>query len=156
MNKIISGRGRSPAIRCDNGPELTSRHFLAWAVEGRIELHQIQPGKPTQNAYKRKLSRPAATEILKVVGFQTHSTHPGKWLAGSTTIITDCARSGLGLQTPSEFTQTLGKSSLGKNEGFTPLGKRVWRFPLSDCFGYGFDLDGLRGRSVEALVGTVC
>ena len=38
------------AIRCDNGPELTSRHFLAWCVERKIELLHIQPGKPTQNA----------------------------------------------------------------------------------------------------------
>jgi len=38
------------AIRCDNGPELTSRHFLAWCVERQIELLHIQPSKPTQNA----------------------------------------------------------------------------------------------------------
>jgi putative transposase len=37
------------AIRCDNGPELTSRHFLAWCVEWRIELVHIQPGKPMQH-----------------------------------------------------------------------------------------------------------
>jgi hypothetical protein len=27
--------------RCDNGPEFTSRHFLAWAVERQIELIHI-------------------------------------------------------------------------------------------------------------------
>src|SRR5437879_753365 len=32
--------------RCDNGPELTSRHFLAWCVDRQIELVHIQPGKP--------------------------------------------------------------------------------------------------------------
>ena len=42
--------GSRQAIRCDNGPELTSRHFLAWCVERKIELLHIQPGKPTQNA----------------------------------------------------------------------------------------------------------
>jgi hypothetical protein len=36
---------------CDNGPELTTRHFLAWCVERQIELVHIQPGKPTQNAH---------------------------------------------------------------------------------------------------------
>ena len=44
-------RGLPQAIRCDNGPEFTSRHFLAWAVEWKIELRHIQPGKPTQNAH---------------------------------------------------------------------------------------------------------
>jgi hypothetical protein len=35
---------------CDNGPELTSRHFLAWCVERQIELVHIQPGKPAECA----------------------------------------------------------------------------------------------------------
>ena len=51
LDEIIGVRGRPQAIRCDNGPELTSRHFLAWALEWKIELRHIQPGKPTQNPY---------------------------------------------------------------------------------------------------------
>ena len=50
LEQIVIERGRPLAIRCDNGPELTSRHFLAWCVERQIELVHIQPGKPTQNA----------------------------------------------------------------------------------------------------------
>ena len=30
---IVAERGVPQAIRCDNGPELTSRHFLAWCIE---------------------------------------------------------------------------------------------------------------------------
>lgn len=37
-------------LRCDNGPEMSSREFLAWAHE-KIEIEFIQPGKPNQNAY---------------------------------------------------------------------------------------------------------
>ena len=51
LEEIIAERGQPEAIRCDNGPELTSRHFLAWCVERRIELVHIQPGKPTQNGH---------------------------------------------------------------------------------------------------------
>ena len=40
----MAERGQPQAIRCDNGPELTSRHFLAWCVERKIELVHIQPG----------------------------------------------------------------------------------------------------------------
>jgi putative transposase len=50
LETIISGRGKPQAIGCDNGPELTSRHFLAWALERQIELRHIEPGKPIQNA----------------------------------------------------------------------------------------------------------
>jgi putative transposase len=38
-------------LRCDNGPEMTSRHFLAWAHKRKIEVEYIEPGKPIQNAY---------------------------------------------------------------------------------------------------------
>src|SRR6266481_3318219 len=47
LEQIVAERGQPQAIRCDNGPELTSRHFLAWCVERHIELVHIQPGKPT-------------------------------------------------------------------------------------------------------------
>lgn len=38
-------------LRCDNGPEMTSREFLAWAHEREIAIEYIDPGKPNQNAY---------------------------------------------------------------------------------------------------------
>src|SRR5580700_8921946 len=50
-------RGTNRAARHTGGdplrqrPELTSRHFLAWAVEWKIDLRHIQPGKPIQNAH---------------------------------------------------------------------------------------------------------
>ena len=46
LEAIVARRGKPEAIRYDNGPELTSRHFLAWCVERQIELRHIQPGKP--------------------------------------------------------------------------------------------------------------
>src|SRR3954466_13672274 len=51
LEAIVAERGVPQAIRCDYGPELTSRHFLAWCVERQIELVYIQLGKPTQNAH---------------------------------------------------------------------------------------------------------
>src|SRR5579864_1475325 len=44
---IISQRSRPDALRCDNGPEFTSRHFLC--EERKIRLIHIQPGRPMQN-----------------------------------------------------------------------------------------------------------
>ena len=49
LERIVAERGTPQAIRCDNGPELTSRHFLAWCIEQKIELVHIQPGRPMQN-----------------------------------------------------------------------------------------------------------
>lgn len=51
LDRAIGKYGKAQAIRCDNGPELTSRHFLAWAIENKIDILHIRPGKPTENAY---------------------------------------------------------------------------------------------------------
>ena len=51
LEKIVVERGAPEAIRCDNEPEFTSRHFLALAIERKIELVHIEPGRPVQNAY---------------------------------------------------------------------------------------------------------
>ena len=51
LDKAIERFGKPQAIRCDNGPEISSRHFLAWAIESKIDVVHIRPGKPTENAY---------------------------------------------------------------------------------------------------------
>jgi len=51
LGAIIAERGRPLAIRCDNRPEFTSRHFLVWCIERQIASVHIQPGKPQQNGY---------------------------------------------------------------------------------------------------------
>jgi putative transposase len=66
LEGIVAERGQPKAIRCDNGPELTSRHFLAWCVERQIELVHIQPGKPTQNAHVESFHGRLREECLAV------------------------------------------------------------------------------------------
>ena len=70
LDAIVAERGQPKAIRCDNGPELTSRHFLAWCVERQIELVHIQPGKPTQNAHVESFHGRLREECLTVSWFQ--------------------------------------------------------------------------------------
>src|SRR5438309_378574 len=65
LDAIVAERGQPLAIRCDNGPELTSRHFLAWGVERQIELVHIQPGKPTQNAHVESFHGRLREECLR-------------------------------------------------------------------------------------------
>jgi len=54
------------AIRSDNGPEMSSRHFLAWCIEKRIDAIHIQPGKPTQNAHVESFHGRLRDECLNV------------------------------------------------------------------------------------------
>ncbi len=70
LDRIIEERGMPRRIRCDNGPELTSRHFLAWCTGRRIELLHIQPGKPTQNGRLESLNGKLRDEFLKVSYFR--------------------------------------------------------------------------------------
>jgi hypothetical protein len=70
LDAIVAERGQPQAIRCDNGLELTSRHFLAWCVERQIELEHIQPGQPTQNARVESFHGRLREECLTVSWFQ--------------------------------------------------------------------------------------
>jgi putative transposase len=42
LERAIDTYGKPQAIRCDNGPELTSRHFLAWAIENTVDVMHIR------------------------------------------------------------------------------------------------------------------
>lgn len=39
----------APQSLRNNGPELTSRHFLAWHAERKIQLVRIEPGRPMRS-----------------------------------------------------------------------------------------------------------
>jgi putative transposase len=51
-------------LRMDNGPEMSSRHFLDWAHKRGIELEYIEPGKPIQNAYVESFNSRFRDECL--------------------------------------------------------------------------------------------
>ena len=51
LDQIACFRGYPTAVRTDNGPEFTSRAFLAWTQQHGIRHILIQPGKPMQNGY---------------------------------------------------------------------------------------------------------
>ena len=99
----IAERGRPQAIRCDNGPEFTSRHFLAWAVERGIELIHIQPGKPTQNARVESFNGRLRDECLTVSWFQNLFEARRKIAAWRTEYNEERPHSSLGYKTPKAF-----------------------------------------------------
>lgn len=70
LEQIIAVRGLPRSIRCDNGPEFTSRHFLAWCIERRIHLVHIQPGRPMQNGHVESFTGKLRDECLTTCWFR--------------------------------------------------------------------------------------
>jgi len=64
LTRIIKWRGKPAAIRCDNGSEYLSGAIVQWANTRGIALEYIQPSKPQQNAYVKRLNRTARYEWL--------------------------------------------------------------------------------------------
>ena len=54
----------------DNGPELTSRRFLAWCMEYKITANYIQPGKPVQNSHIESFNGRFRDECLNANWFR--------------------------------------------------------------------------------------
>ena len=51
LDQVSRFRGYPAAVRTDNGPEFTSRAFLAWTQAHGVQHILIEPGKPMQNGY---------------------------------------------------------------------------------------------------------
>jgi len=71
LDRIIEQRGKPQAVRCDNGPEFTSRHMLAWCEEREIALIHIQPGRPMQNGRVESFNGKFRSECLNANSFAT-------------------------------------------------------------------------------------
>jgi putative transposase len=48
---LIQMADLAPCFRLYYGPEFTGKAMLLWSQKRRVQLHFIQPGKPTQNAF---------------------------------------------------------------------------------------------------------
>src|SRR5713226_5105189 len=64
LEAIVAERGQPLAIRCDNGPELTSRHFLAWCVERQIERNCTSCPIAQASSARLQNSLPLSTVML--------------------------------------------------------------------------------------------
>jgi len=121
LRQVIEGRGRPQAIRSDNGPEMSSRHYLAWCVEHKIDAIHIQPGKPTQNAHVESFHGRLRDECLNVSWFWNLWDARRKIAAWRTEYNTERPHSALGYRTPAEFAalRAAGQSSAGPEEGIS-------------------------------------
>ena len=118
LEGIVLQRGQPQSIRCDNGPELTSRCFLAWCIEHKIELVHIQPGKPTQNAHVESFHGRLREECLNVSWFHNLFAARRKIAEWRQEYNEQRPHSSLNYKTPSEFAAAM---SCGKDAGCARL-----------------------------------
>ncbi len=71
LARLVEQHGRPEKLRCDNGPEFISAVLGEWCEAHHIELHWIQPGKPTQNAYVERFNGSFRRELLDAYLFTT-------------------------------------------------------------------------------------
>jgi putative transposase len=111
LEAVIELRGKPEAIRCDNGPELTSRHFLSWCEERQIQLIHIQPGRPMQNGHVESFNGRLRDECLNANWFRNLMDARAKIRAWRDEYNDERPHSSLGYRTPNEFAAIL-KSSI--------------------------------------------
>jgi putative transposase len=51
LEKITQQFGKPKLLQIDNGPEFKGKKLDVWAKKNQVELHFIDPGKPTQNGH---------------------------------------------------------------------------------------------------------
>ena len=105
LEQAMSRWGKPQSIRCDNGPEISSRHFLAWAIDHRIDVLHIRPGRPTENAYVESFHGRLRDECLNTSWFWKLFDARRKITAWQQDYNTQRPHSSLGYRTPAEFHQ---------------------------------------------------
>jgi putative transposase len=71
LDRAAVFRGYPTAVRTDNGPEFTSRAFIAWTIEHHVRHLLIEPGKPMQNGYIESFNGKFRDECLNEHWFQS-------------------------------------------------------------------------------------
>lgn len=118
LEKIVAERGVPKAIRCDNGPEFTSRHFLAWGLERKIALVHIEPGRPMQNGHVESFHGKLRDECLNASWFGNLWDARRKIAAWKEEYNEERPHSSLGYRTPAAFAAAQGG---GKDALWKPL-----------------------------------
>lgn len=121
LEQVIAERGRPTTIRCDNGPEFTSRHFIGWCEEQRIALLHIQPGRPMQNGHVESFNGRLRDECLNASWFHNLADGKRKIEQWRNEYNGERPHSSLGYQTPEEYARVC--SGLTSRMGAIPPGR---------------------------------
>lgn len=71
LDQLIDVHRKSAAIRCGNGPELTSEKLADWSKGTGVAIRFIQTGKPNQHAFIERFNRSYREEVLDAYLFNT-------------------------------------------------------------------------------------
>ena len=113
LDAVIAERGQPERIRLDNGPEFTSRCFVAWAEQRGIPLTHIQPGKPVQNSFIESFNGRFRDECLNANWFTSLGDARRKIEAWRIDYNRHRPHSSLAYRTPEEFARQWSKSPEG-------------------------------------------
>ena len=106
LERIMAERGKPESLRCDNGPEFTSRHFLAWCEQRGIAAVHIQPGKPMQNGHVESFNGRFRDECLNASWFVNLADAKRKIESWRVEYNRERPHSSLDYRTPTEFAKT--------------------------------------------------
>jgi len=88
---------------------MTSRHFLSWCEERKIQLIHIQPGRPMQNGHVESFNR-LRDECLNANWFHNPLDARARISAWCEAYSGERPHSSLGYRTPNEFAEILKSS----------------------------------------------
>ena len=90
-------------LRCDNGPEMSSREFMDWAYSNKIAIEYIQPGKPIQNAFAESFNSRFRDECLNEELFHDLADAKKKIEKWRRYYNEERPHSSIGMKTPRDF-----------------------------------------------------
>ena len=103
LQRIVRQRVAPQFLRSDNGPEVCSRHYLAWCTEHSIGTIHIQPGRPTQNGHVESFHGRLRDECLNASWFWNLWDARRKITGWRIQYNQQRPHSSLGYRTPEEF-----------------------------------------------------
>jgi putative transposase len=95
--------------------------MLGWAMECKIKLRHIQPGKPTQNAHVESFHGRLREECLRISWFRNLFDARIRITAWKKEYNEERPHSSLGYRTPAEFVEAIRCQSYEKDAGFACL-----------------------------------